>query len=76
MSKLQKIAMYALIIAVVILGFLVIRTMLENRNTAHDKIVAAAEDLGCTFIEQSYYHPENFYIDCGDDEIRIIKAGD
>jgi hypothetical protein len=76
MPKLQKIAMYALIIAVGILGCLVIHSMVENRNTTHNKIVAAAEDMGCKFIEQSYYHPENFYIDCGDDEIRIIKAGD
>lgn len=47
--------------------------MVYARDTVHDQIVAAAEDLGCTFIEQSYYHPENFYIDCGNDEIRIIK---
>ena len=47
--------------------------MLDARDTTHDQVVAVAEDLGCTFIEQSYQNPENFYIDCGDDEIRIIK---
>jgi uncharacterized membrane protein len=46
--------------------------MIYARDTTHDKVVEVAEDLGCTFIEQSYYHPENFYIDCGNDEIRII----
>jgi hypothetical protein len=49
--------------------------MVYARDTTHDEIVTAAEDLGCTFIEQSYYHPENFYIDCGNDEIRIITKG-
>ena len=47
--------------------------MIYAKDTVHDKVVAAAEDLGCTYIEQSYHHPENFYIDCGDDQIRIIK---
>ncbi len=47
--------------------------MVYAKDTTHDQVVAAAEDLGCTFIEQSYYHPENFYINCGDDNIRIIK---
>ena len=47
--------------------------MVYARDTVHDRVVTAAEDLGCTYIEQSYYHPENFYIDCGDDNIRIIK---
>lgn len=43
------------------------------RAEVNDQVIAVAEDLGCTFIEQSYRNPENFYIDCGDDEIRIIK---
>lgn len=47
--------------------------MVYAKDTVHDQVVTAAEDLGCTYIEQSYYHPENFYIDCGDDNIRIIK---
>ena len=38
-----------------------------------DQVHTAAEDLGCTYIEQSYKNPNNFYIDCGDDQIRIIK---
>ncbi len=46
--------------------------MVYARDTVHDQVVKAAEDMGCKFIEQSYYHPENFYIDCGNDEIRII----
>jgi uncharacterized Zn-finger protein len=46
--------------------------MVYAKDTTHEQVVTAAEDLGCTFIEQSYYHPENFYIDCGNDEIRII----
>ena len=45
----------------------------KAKQGTHDRVVAVAEDLGCTYIEQSYYHPENFYIDCGDDNIRIIK---
>lgn len=52
---------------------IIIRAELNWRDTTHDQVVAVAEDLGCTYIEQSYYHPENFYIDCGNDEIRIIK---
>jgi uncharacterized Zn-finger protein len=47
--------------------------MVYAKDTTHEQVVTAAEDLGCTFIEQSYYHPENFYIDCGNDNIRIIK---
>lgn len=38
------------------------------------QVVSMAEDLGCTYIEQSTRNPDNFYIDCGDDEIRIIKV--
>ena len=38
-----------------------------------DKVKTAADDLGCAYIEQSYKNPNNFYIDCGNDEIRIIK---
>ena len=43
-----------------------------KQNNYH-QIVAVAEDLGCSYIEQSFKHPQNFYIDCGDDNIRIIK---
>lgn len=48
--------------------------MLDARDRTHDDVVAVAEDLGCTFIEQSYHNPENYYIDCGDDNIRIITV--
>jgi hypothetical protein len=75
MSTLQKIAMYALIIVMVILGFLMICAIVESRSTTHDNIVAVAEDLGCKLIEQSYYHPENFYVDCGSDGVQIITVG-
>ena len=42
------------------------------KESTHTQVVAVAEDLGCKYIEQSYHHPENYYIDCGDDNIRII----
>ena len=70
-NKYTFIYIFAVITLCTITG-VVVAKMVDARDTTHDDIVSAAEDLGCTFIEQSYYHPENFYIDCGNDEIRII----
>jgi hypothetical protein len=75
MNKLQKTMLMALTTVTVVLAVLVISSVLDRRDTAHDQIVAAAEDMGCTLIEQSYYHPENFYVDCGDGNIQIITLG-
>jgi hypothetical protein len=47
-------------------------TVIGHINTTNNQIVAVAEDLGCTFVEQSYYHPERFYIDCGEGNIQIL----
>ena len=33
-----------------------------------------AKGMGCTFIEQSYSNPNNYYVDCGNNIVRIIKA--
>jgi len=74
-NKYTFIYIFAVITLCTVTG-VVVAKIADARDTAHDKIVAAAEDIGCKFIEQSYYHPENFYVDCGDNEIRIIKAGD
>ena len=75
MNKLQKTMLMALTTVTVVLAVLVIASVLDRRDTAHDQLVAAAEDLGCVFIEQSYYHPERFYIDCGDGNIQILTVG-
>jgi hypothetical protein len=48
--------------------------IVHQRERLTDNLNAVAEDLGCTFIEQSYQNPNNFYIDCGDDDIRILKV--
>lgn len=69
------IAFTVVIVVVSILGF-TIGQYLEKLDHTQAQIVAVAEDLGCTYIEQSYHHPENYYIDCGDDNIRIIKIED
>lgn len=45
----------------------------SNRPPITDEVEAVANDLGCSYIEQSYRNPKNFYIDCGDDQIRIIE---
>jgi len=74
-NKYTFIYIFAVITLCTVTG-VVVAKMADARDTVHDQVVAAAEDMGCKFIEQSYYHPENFYIDCGDDEIRIIKVGD
>ena len=61
--------------AVFTVGVVIVSRVLEDRrNEKLAPVIAAAEDLGCTYIEQSYHHPENYYIDCGNDEIRIIKV--
>ena len=73
MSTLQKTMLVGLAMLTLILAFIVTKGILDGRNNLHNQVVAVAEDLGCTYIEQSYHHPENFYIDCGDDNIRIIK---
>jgi hypothetical protein len=46
-----------------------------SKDQTVDEITAVADDLGCELIEQSYYHPENFYVDCGDDGVQIITVG-
>ena len=75
MSTLQKTMFMALTTVTVVLAVLVIASLLDSRDSAHDQIVAAAEDMGCEFIEQSYYHPERFYVDCGDGNIQLITLG-
>ena len=75
MNKLQKTMFTALITVTVVLAVLVIVGLLDSRDNAHDQIVAVAEDMGCELIEQSYYHPERFYIDCGDGNIQILTLG-
>jgi hypothetical protein len=65
---------FALITLCAVTG-VVVAKMVDARDATHDKIVAVAEDLGCKLIEQSYYHPENFYIDCGSDGVQIITLG-
>ena len=76
MSRLQKTMFMALTTVTVVLAVLVIAGLLDSRDNAHDQIVAAAEDMGCEFIEQSYYHPQRFYVDCGDGNIQIITVGE
>ena len=65
-----------LIIATVLIavGIFLFDRIVDSKFETHDQVVAMAEDLGCTYIEQSYHHRENYYIDCGDDNIRIIKV--
>jgi hypothetical protein len=46
------------------------------RNKTPDRIVTAAEDMGCVFIEQSFHYSGRFYIDCGNGNIRIIRQED
>ena len=75
MNKLQKTMIMALTTVTVVLAVLVIVSVLDSRDIAHDQLVAAAEDMGCTLIEQSYYHPERFYIDCGDGNIQLLTLG-
>ena len=43
------------------------------KYSQRDEVIAEAANLGCSYIEQSFKHPQNFYIDCGDGNIRIIK---
>jgi hypothetical protein len=74
MSTLQKTMLVGLAVLTLVLVVIVIKGILDGRNNLHNQAVAVAEDLGCTFIEQSYHHPENFYIDCGNNNIRIIKV--
>lgn len=45
----------------------------NHRTELADQVEAIANDLGCSYIEQSWKNPNTFYIDCGDDEIRIVK---
>lgn len=72
MSRLQKTMFMALATVTVVLAVLVIAGLLDSRDRAHDQLVAVAEDMGCELIEQSYYHPERFYVDCGDGNIQLI----
>lgn len=69
MTGLQKFVLVALITVTLVLVVLVVKGMLD----ASIQVKAAAEDLGCKFVEQSYHHPERFYVDCGNGEIRIIN---
>ena len=73
-NKYPFIDIFAFITLCAVTG-VVVAKMVDARDATHDKIVAVAEDLGCKLIEQSYYHPENFYIDCGDDGVQIITLG-
>ena len=58
----------------IISAALIMLPIVHQRERLTDNLNAVAEDLGCTFIEQSYQNPNNFYIDCGDDDIRILKV--
>jgi uncharacterized Zn-finger protein len=71
----DKVIMWAVILSAVFFAGFMLFGVAQKRNIAHAEITAVAEDLGCTFIEQSYYHPENFYIDCGDGNIQILTVG-
>lgn len=75
MSTLQKTMFMALTTVTVVLAVLVIASLLDSRDRTHDQLVAVAEDMGCEFIEQSYYHSERFYVDCGDGNIQLITLG-
>jgi hypothetical protein len=73
-NKYPFIDIFAFITLCAVTG-VVVAKMVDARDATHDNIVAVAEDLGCKLIEQSYYHPENFYVDCGDDGVQIITLG-
>jgi hypothetical protein len=73
-NKYTFIYIFAVITLCTVTG-VVVAKIVDARDATHDKIVAVAEDLGCKLIEQSYYHPENFYVDCGDDGVQIITVG-
>jgi len=73
-NKYPFIDIFAFITLCAVTGVIVAK-MVDARDATHDKIVAVAEDLGCKLIEQSYYHPENFYVDCGSDGVQIITLG-
>ena len=73
-NKYTFIYIFAVITLCTVTG-VVVAKMVDARDATHNQIVAVAEDLGCTFIEQSYYHPENFYVDCGSDGVQIITLG-
>jgi hypothetical protein len=75
MSTLQKTILMAWAASIALLAVLVIVSVLDSRDRTHDRVVAAAEDFGCTFIEQSYHHPDRFYVECGDGNIQIITLG-
>jgi uncharacterized Zn-finger protein len=73
-NKYTFIYIFAVITLCTVTG-VVVAKMVDARDATHNQVVAVAEDLGCTFIEQSYYHPERFYIDCGDGNIQILTLG-
>lgn len=53
--------------------FAITTVVVNSYKNDYREVKEMAEDLGCTYIEQSNHNKDNFYIDCGDDEIRIIK---
>lgn len=61
------------ILGFIIMAVFVARVDHNHRTELADQVEAIADDLGCSYIEQSWKNPNTFYIDCGDDEIRIIK---
>jgi hypothetical protein len=73
-NKYPFIDIFAFITLCAVTG-VVVAKMVDARDATHNQVVAVAEDLGCKLIEQSYYHPENFYIDCGSDGVQIITLG-
>ena len=66
---------YAASIAVVFITIGAVGLTYEGhqKDRLLEQVRIASDDLGCTYIEQSNKNPNNFYIDCGDDQIRIIK---
>ena len=73
-NKYPFIDIFAFITLCAVTG-VVVAKMVDARDATHNQIVAVAEDLGCKLIEQSYYHPENFYVDCSSDGVQIITVG-
>ena len=68
-----RIMFYVLITLILVATVASVVREIDGIDRTNAQVTAVAEDLGCKVIEQSYHHPENFYIDCGNDEIRIIK---
>jgi len=69
-----RIMFYVLITLILVATVASVVREIAGIDRTNAQVTAVAEDLGCKVIEQSYRHPENFYIDCGDDNIRIINV--